>query len=676
MRDTQDQKLRELVVRLIDMAPEAPRFPEELMAKAVLSLQGAPKRRFNPLPVAAAVAVVVAAVVASVIVLGYGPSSSPATQPTTPLTSFAGTWVSTGDADGGTRTMTVVVAADGGADVLVLDDVAAACAGGPATMAGTGSIDAAARLVVARPTYACDDGTEPVPTDGVSFGEQLREWTLVFDPRSDSLTDSIGGLWLRQGATIDDPVTGEELLWPQASLEEVRVAQERADAGDPAYTWQLGGWDRWWQPAQHHPNDSEIFGRFLQEKLGWEGFLWDEAIAHREGLGAGDVVFIRCAAGLTNPFYPVDTVAGSCAPTIDGLRYETVSVTVAQLVRPDDASGIWVVTGWKSLEPFAQAAPPSAAETSAILDPFFRARIGGSGAEALSEIAEDLLAEERVDSTIPLLYATRAGSPYERAEFEVVDGPVWPTGVVRLETRLFTANDQTVVAQAFSLERDDTGRLHLLYEFLPEGPDGAFPGTTENGTAVPVEYRFLDGRVTYSAAHPSEPTDYYLSVDGETAWERSPDRTAITGTPFAGRRTIPLLFLLTDPRPVGPGCTQIPEPPLPADADALAQSILASPDFEATGPVPATIGGLAALQIDLVVKQTANWCWSGDDGGPSHHALFQGTPVSDDQLVRMYLVDLPGDPARILAIVILNADLDPALDMAAPIVESVEFHTP
>ncbi|HEU4916313.1 MAG TPA: hypothetical protein VFV13_07090, partial [Acidimicrobiia bacterium] len=35
----------------------------------------------------------------------------------------------------------------------------------------------------------------------------------------------------------ESPVSGS--MWPQSNLEEVREAQERADAGDADYTWQL-----------------------------------------------------------------------------------------------------------------------------------------------------------------------------------------------------------------------------------------------------------------------------------------------------------------------------------------------------------------------------------------------------------------------------------------------------
>ena len=41
--------------------------------------------------------------------------------------------------------------------------------------------------------------------------------------------------------TTETPTSGG--MWPQSTLEEVRVAQERADAGDPDYTWQVAATD-------------------------------------------------------------------------------------------------------------------------------------------------------------------------------------------------------------------------------------------------------------------------------------------------------------------------------------------------------------------------------------------------------------------------------------------------
>ena len=661
MHDDQERKMRELVYRLIEMAPEAPAFQEADMAELTNHPALArPTNRRSLVFVASLAAALVIGIAAPIIVFRSDPSSPPTTQPPATTTApLASTWVYTSDNDGGTQTMTIRNFGDGAIEIVVRDDFATACSGTPSTMTGTGRIEAGTQLVIPAPMYTCDNGSEPE-------AEQLRDWTLSLDTQSDTLTDGSGGLWVR----------GLEPLWPQTSLEEVRQAQELADARDPLYTWQRGGVDRWWQPWQNHPNDSEIFARFLEEELGWEGFLWaHHQFPHPEGVVfvSGDVVFIRCAPGLTNPLYPNDPEGSGCAPTIDELRYETVKINVAQLAS-EGPTGIWVVTGWEMIEPFAQIAPSSDAEVTALLDAFLQARIDGVGAEEFADVTEDdPFASEQVDPDIPLLYATSTGASYERAEFELVHGPVWPSGQMQLlAVRLFAENDGTVVEQLFTVERDETGRLRLVYEFQPMGPEGPLPATTENGEAVLVEYSVLDGQVTYRAAYPFKPADYQLEASDDTndAWNRGPDRTAIVGRPFVDRRAVPLLLLLVDPVPIGSGCE---EAPAPVDAAALARSIRSDPDFEATSPVAVTIDGIPALQIDLLVKQHASWCWT-DTYGVSHHVLFNETPVSDDQLVRLYLLDLPGAPARVMAIVLFNADLDQALELAAPIVDSIEFH--
>jgi hypothetical protein len=271
----------------------------------------------------------------------------------------------------------------------------------------------------------------------------------------------------------------------------------------------------------------------------------------------------------------------------------------------------------------------------------------------------------RVDREIPLLYATSTGAPYERSEFEIVHGPVWPSGRIRLEVRLFAENGGTVVEQVFSLERDETGRLRLVYDFEATGPEGPVLATTENGNAVPVEYGFLDGEVTFRATYPAQP-------DQET-WVGGPDRFPVIGLPFH-KRNLALLLLLADPRPIGPGCE---EAPAPADAEALARSLRSDPDLEATAPVPATIGGAPALQMDVLLAPDAIECpFELTYVSGTAPLLVKQTPILEDQLVRLYLVDLPeGGSARVLAIVIPSADVEGALELAAPIVDSIEFHT-
>jgi hypothetical protein len=591
-----------------------------------------------------------------------GSERTPAGDPRSP---FEGTWVSTGG-DGGTQTMTVRVSADGAVEITVRDTIAAVCSGTPSTMTGTGRIEDGTQLVIPAPVYTCDDGSEPEALSGPPLEEQLRDWTLFLDPQTDTLTDGLGGVWLRPGAEdpspSEDPIADLEPLWPQTSLEEVRQAQELADAGDPRYTWQvdpdLGG-----QVGQHHPDDAEIFARFLKEELGWEEFLWDEAFAHPDGLNPGDVVYIRCAPGQTNPLYPAVPERRACAPTIDELRYETVTINVAQLGR-QGPSGIWVVTGWEMTEPVTQADPRVVeAEATALLEAFLQARIDGESAEGLADFPEyDPFADVRVDQEIPLLYATSTGAPYERSEFELVDGPVWPDGWMQFVVRLFAENGETVVEQVFSLERGDTGRLRLVYDF-EGGPAGPGPGTTENGKAVPEEYGFLDGEVTYRAAYPAAPRS-------DLIWDQGPDVATIVG---AHERR--LLLILADPQPIGPGCE---EAPAPADAEALARSIRSDPDLEADAPVAVTIGGIPALQIDVVLAPNASACpWQMPNLSSTTPLLLKHAPLLFRvDRARLYLLDLPGGSARVLAIAIIDSEdsFERALELAAPIVDSIEFH--
>lgn len=466
---------------------------------------------------------------------------------------------------------------------------------------------------------------------------------------------AVGSGILRLPLVIDDPTISGG-MWPQTSLEEVRQAQELADAGDPAYTWQVDEGLRDWHSVglEESLGDAEIVARFLREELGWEAFQY-HAIPE-DGFGDGihsNAAYIRCAPGRRNPLYPSDP--DGCAPTIDDVHYERVSLDLGQLVR-QDASGMWVVTRWAMLPPFEQVVPPSGAETTTVLEAFLQARIDGAGAE---EHVDALPDEGSPTAEVPLLYATTNGAPYERSEFEVVDSPVWPDGWVQFKVRLFAEGGEMVVEQLFFMTRDETGRLRLEYR---SGDLGIAP-TTENGQAVPVRYSFLDGEVTFDATWPWEynaaPTMTTLSLD-----------TNNQGGLQVG------LTLVADARPVGPGCQ---EGPAPTDADALARSIRSDPDLEATAPVAVSVGGAPALQMDIVVATGAGDCtWEVPGEVWTSPLVLTETPLIGGERMRLYLVDLAGGSARILAIAITTpgSSFERGFEAAAPLVDSVEFHAP
>jgi hypothetical protein len=417
-------------------------------------------------------------------------------------TPFLDTWVSI-DSDGSTPTMMIDVSEDGTVEMLVHDEYASVCSGAPSTMTGTGRLEGTTTMVVPSPVLTCDDGGQPEAVSAPPLEELLRELTFVHDPESDMLTDNFGSAWTREGAEDPGPEpTVSTNMWPQTNLEEVREAQERADAGDPDYTWQVDP-DLGWNEAEEEREvfeNSEIVIRFLGGELGWEEFrYWPGGHGSLTFGALADNAFIRCAPGSTNPLYPTDPTFGGCAPTIDDFRYEWVSIDLAQPAaiagtakELSDPSGIWVVSAWRMLPPFEQMTPPSEAEIAAVLEDFLQARIEGEGAESHVDVpvenaAGEIEWKEPQTGDVPLLYATTTGAAYERSEFEVVAGPMWPDGQMQLKVRLFAQSGRTVVEQLFLMNRNEIGQLGLQYcSIYPSGLCGVAAPTTENGQAVPL----------------------------------------------------------------------------------------------------------------------------------------------------------------------------------------------
>jgi hypothetical protein len=571
--------------------------------------------------------------------------------------------------------LTVSVSADSAVEIVVTDDIATVCSGTPSTMTGAGRIEGGTQLVIPAPVYTCDDGSEPEVLSGPPLQEQLRDWTLFLDAETDTLSDGVGGVWLREGAEVPSPgpTIAGTTWWPQTSLDEVREAQERADAGDPDYTWQVDPMLASWPDSNaEEPWGAEIFERFIREELGWEEFSGFAIMGYVEGGGHLEgVLFIRCAPGRTNPLYPkaypeMPSEVRGCAPTIDDSRYETVRFNVEQEARVGP-SGIWVVTGWELLQPaepgslfehlypdfdqrqVEQVAPPSHAEVTELLQEFLGARVDGEGAEKYLHLHE-AEGPPSPDEDVPLLYATTGGTPYERSEMERVQGPVWPTGWIEVRVRLF-AEDGTVVEQSFVVVRQEDGRLGLVYGF-PQ-TDG-FP-TTENGQAVPVPYSILDGEVTFAAAPPWS----------DTILDRT--FTVLGGVGHGSASQFTMFAIVADPL-TATGCEA---GPAPADAEALVRSIRSNPDLEATAPVAVSVGGIDALRMDVVAPGQL-------EVGDCVPMVLERLSLGPDGRMRVYLLDLPqGMSARILAIAIsaLDSEFEHVVEKAAPILDSFEFHT-
>ena len=451
-------------------------------------------------------------------------------------------------------------------------------------------------------------------------------------------------------------------MWPQSTLDEVRAAQQLADAGDPDYTWQVDPQLTLYEELTiEETGQVELVDRFLREVLGWESYLFnpyqDEGRWAPDGRTDGalpDQRYLRCAPGRTNPLYspgPEPELGESCAPTLDDLRYESVSLDLAQLDR-QGRDGIWVVNRWRLTTPFVQADPAVVeAQGRERLEEFLAARIAGEGAEGLVQ-----LGREGVD--FPLLYATTSGAPYERYEIERVDGPRWPDALMTFSARLFADGDATVVEQDISWSPG----LGLWLDYNT---------TTENGQPVVLPYTSSDGEVTVSA-----PSTWQAWLPGKRVGEGEALDVWFGGlwhheNNFGNGERIELV----DPVAYDAWCAAKGGSPLlsaPADAAAIAQQLIADPNFETTAPVAARIGGVEAVSIDVTLAPGGRACGVYRiDISRWIHGLEPGMRL------RLYLVDLPeGMSVQTLAITVVAPEerFEEVIAETAPIIESIEFH--
>lgn len=349
----------------------------------------------------------------------------------------------------------------------------------------------------------------------------------------------------------------------------------------------------------------------------------------------------------------------------------------------DNFGGVWLREGAAAESPAPppseQVPPSSEAEVTALLNGFLEARVAGEAAQQYLNVPEE---------DIPLLYATSSGAPYERGEFEPVRDTEWPYGFMAFKVRLLAGD--TVVEQLFFTPHDDPehfpadGRLRLEYD--PHGFATHIAPTTENGQPVALPYDSFDGEVTLRAAHP------WVFHDGSFG-RLIPEGPGVGPTTDGGQRSDwDHLVLMADPAAVEVegGCQTSPRP---ADAEALAESIQSYP-LEATAPVAVSAGGAEGLMMDVKISAGAIICGPASGGGDPEPGILNpvfdqhASALVDDGLItgvatgewmRLYLFAVPeGLSMRILAIAIVAPEsrFERAVQAAAPVVDSVEFHPP
>lgn len=431
-------------------------------------------------------------------------------------------------------------------------------------------------------------------------------------------------------------------MWPQSTFEEVEAAQQLADAGDPRYTWQLEDLEP--HLGQGGPFREELYRRFLEEKLGWEDFHW--TLGGGVYLDLPGVYFLRCAPSPADVFLD----GAECEPTIDESRYETVHLNVAQPGRTG-LTGIWVVTSWEIIKPYERPAPLEA-DVDKLLNDFVAARVAGDGAEAYLDDPE---------ADVPLLYATLSGLRYESGGFgEVQSRYEWPYGLRGFMVWL-EIDGLVAVNQLFFMPPDGRRRL----EYVPDGFGTDIAPTMQDAQPVAAPYDAFDAEVRLRVAHPwvfrSSTTPIRLVPD---------DRSRAPTTDGGERNSWDRLVLLADPRRIGTGC---PTGPVPANAEALAESIRSDPGLDVTAPVAVGARGAPGLMLDVRVAPGASvacWTLSGDGAARGVDSLSLATGGR----MRLYLFDAPGGSSmRVLVVgfVVPEAEFERAAAAAASL--SVEF---
>jgi hypothetical protein len=201
-------------------------------------------------------------------------------------------------------------------------------------------------------------------------------------------------------------------------------------------------------------------------------------------------------------------------------------------------------------------------------------------------------------------------------------------------------------------------------------PSNRAEESTVAGADGPGTFAMLYGEVTFRAAEPwFDHVEAYID----------PRLFFLTSGPGLPDRLVTIdaaIEILVNPLPPETPCDSLRVPP---SAEELVQAIRSDPDLEARAPVTERIGGVDALRMDVVAAPGASIAPCGGVGVPVVSVPGRGAwgGVGPAGLGRLYVLDLPGGSARTLAILIKApeaASFERAVEAAAPVLESFEFH--
>jgi hypothetical protein len=316
-------------------------------------------------------------------------------------------------------------------------------------------------------------------------------------------------------------------------------------------------------------------------------------------------------------------------------------------------------------------------EVGNLLHAFLDARIAGTGAHQYLSSSS---------STVPLMYATSTGQPYDRGDFEQVDGVTWPYGLTAYRLRLGAG--ATVVEQLVFVA---LGSPELSVDYEASGFATHLTPTTENGRPVPVTLRAFGGAVTLDIA---DPWICAGRCDG-TANRLLPDDPALAPTTDGGERNDwDPLYVIDEPL-VWPGPDCHGQAPDNVSAQVLADLLTANPGLRSTSPVAARVGGAPALIVDVKPLPGTLICRPATEQYPDDTWLLRpleadqpGTNVTvtdgiltepaSGEWLRIYLIDAPtGSPLNVVAVVIAAPEsrFDRVVVAAQPVLDSLRFGT-